>query len=300
MFIAESNINNSMDLNLLNQPEYELIHSNTINEIRKSRLCCFYKNNWKPNFGEMSHSDEVIILEKEQNTIIGLYRPFKTLEGETASSNFTRLIDCLQSYIVKNPQRKLVIVGDINIDYLKIGDKSYQRHLLAEALLDFQVRNVLDQKVTEITRHRMVNRNGQNQLQTSLLDHVYTNGLYVDDVIILPLIASDHDIIKILMNSEQKAKTTLKKIIRDWRRYSKEKLLENLASYNWNEIDHTDDITTLNDRIEQAIKTAFDKTTKWATIRERGSNFVGYLNLKSLQRKRNKLYTNWKKTNNNQ
>jgi len=189
-------------------------------------------------------------------------------------------------------------VGDFNIDYLRVGDKSYQRHQLSEALLNFQVKNELTQMVKEITRHRLVTKNGIQNLQTSLLDHVYTNCLNIDHIQILPTIASDHDLLKINYDESNQKRKTKKKWIRDWRKYTKENFMKCLTRYNWDEILLTNDVTTLNDRIEQALKCSFDKVAPWTVIRERGRNFIADLNMRSLQKKRDSLYKQWKATKN--
>jgi len=194
-FVSESNINLQMNCELLTIQNYNFMNSQTANETRKSRMCCFFKNDWAPNMTEMGKEDEIIILEKKDWTIIGIYRPFKVYENETASGNFSRLITRMQNYMTKYQDRKIIITGDFNIDYQKIGDKTYPRHQLATELMEFQIKNNLTQKVKEITRHRMINKNEQSILQTSLLDHVYTNGLHTEFISIEPTMASDHDIV---------------------------------------------------------------------------------------------------------
>jgi len=76
-FVSESNINNEMCQDLTYIKAYDFINSNIISEFRKSRICCYYTNTWRPNLEFMSCKDEVIILERGQFTVIGLYRSFK-------------------------------------------------------------------------------------------------------------------------------------------------------------------------------------------------------------------------------
>jgi len=152
-----------------------------------------------------------------------------------------------------------------------MGQRDYKNHHLAELLMDFQKSNNFDQRIKEITRHRMVNRNGQNVLQTSLLDHVYTNGFHVDDVRVFPTIASDHNLIGIIIKNKNIARKFTNKIyIRDWRKYSKDAALTEINKHDWEVINQTTDLTTLNDRIEQAIRSTLDKTAPWTCMRHRG------------------------------
>ena len=62
-------------------------------------------------------------------------------------------------------------------------------------LQEFIEENGLDQKITEITRHRWVKFNNVKTLQTSLLDHLYQNFTDLRNTSVIPSIASDHDII---------------------------------------------------------------------------------------------------------
>jgi len=246
----------------------------------------------------MSLKDEILIFERGDFSIIGIYRPFKKLSGETAQSNFTRLLQCIQNYIDENKKKKIVIMGDFNVDYLKMGDRTYQHHQLSSSLSDFQTYNNLEQLVTEITRHRLVNKRGQQHLQTSLLDHIYSNGLHTENVEIIPTISSDHDIIKCPILAKSKCSITTNKTIRDWRPYTKEKLQEQLSKTDWREIGETNDVTTLNDRIEQTLKQAYDKVVPWKTIKLRGNNQLEDLNIQSLKRRRDNSYKKWKLTKN--
>jgi len=197
-FVSESNLNSNMMTEILQINGYEFTSTKTMTETRKSRLCCYYNNNWSISSFEVGTLDELLILENKNTSVLGIYRPFKVYENETASSNFVRLLTKIQEYIDRNKNKNIILTGDFNVDYLKIGDKTYQRHNLSEILVEFQIYNNLEQMVTEITRHRLITKNGNQILQTSLLDHVYTNGLHVDLVEILPTVASDHDILKII------------------------------------------------------------------------------------------------------
>jgi len=72
-FVAESNINNDMNTDLLQIRNYNFTNSKTIAQDRKSRICCYYKNKWKLRDDVMSVDDKIIALEHENNFIIGIY-----------------------------------------------------------------------------------------------------------------------------------------------------------------------------------------------------------------------------------
>jgi len=297
LILAEADLNLNMNLKVLEISGYNFATSLAISSERKSRICVYYKNSWTINEQYMSKHDEIVILERGELSVIGIYRPFKLLQGETATTNFERLLAKIEQYIEQNRHKKLIILGDFNVDYLKFGDVTYQRHNLADQLLDFQIRNGLGQQVNEITRHQVIRNNNGTSVQTSRLDHVYINFTGLDPVEILPSISSDHDVIKVTIDeldntTKIKTETTF---IRDWRRYSREKLLEVLSKENWEIINNTNDITTLNDRLEQSIKKATDLVAPWKSIKIRGNKFITDLNLQDKQRKRDRSYAIWKK-----
>jgi len=220
-FISEAEINKNKETNLLECENYELSLSNTLSDTRKARICCYSTNDWTkiPN---SSISDEILAYQKSNQIVICLYRPFKYYIGETTTTNFERLLANVQNIVQSYQNHALTIIGDFNIDYKKIGDQTYQRHNLANLLQDFQIFNNLNQLVNDITRHRMIEKNGERILQTSILDHVYVNGLHVDNIEVLPTIASDHNLIKVNMINKKEPIGHTKLYLRDWRKHSKE------------------------------------------------------------------------------
>jgi len=109
-FISEADLNEKMDLNLLGISEFTLATSKTFSDVRKSRLCAYYNNSWTLNEEFMSEKDELIILEHENLSIIGIYRPFKLLQGETATTNFLRLLAKIQDYLDKCQGKNVSII----------------------------------------------------------------------------------------------------------------------------------------------------------------------------------------------
>ena len=271
-FIAEANVDSTMNLDLLNVTNYTIYTSGTIKDNYKARILVLAKDGWKLISQFMSDTDELIIMEKNDLTVIGIYRPFKKLKNETARGNLERLLNKIQNYTDQNINRKIIITGDFNVDYNRIGDKRYQCYHLANMIMDFQVKNNLEQKIKGLTRHRLINKDGNQFLQTSLLDHVYSNSLIIEDTITHPTIASDHDIIQIKIIGKTKTTTEIK-YVRDWRKYTGEKLKQEVIKSDWNLITNTSDLTTLNDRIEQSLRTAYDKIVPWRRLRTRNSDY---------------------------
>jgi len=127
-YIAESDLNKKINIEMLNSKNYNFTTSLTIKDERKSRICAFYKNNWAINETFMTNDDEIIIFEKGNDTSIGIYRPFKLLQGETATTNLLRLLLSLQNYLDKNKEKNVTITRDFNIDYLKIQPIHKKKH----------------------------------------------------------------------------------------------------------------------------------------------------------------------------
>jgi len=94
IFIAESEIRSNFDLSLLSLDGYDLVLSNTYLTRGNSRLICLKKTDMK-TVAAQADFDEIIALEKDNLTFIGVYRPFKTFDLETERSNFDRLFTIL-------------------------------------------------------------------------------------------------------------------------------------------------------------------------------------------------------------
>ena len=121
-----------------------------------------------------------------------------------------------------------VILGDLNLDYNKRFDMSYQRKDYFELFEDYLGELNLLQLVTFDTWSRMVGLT----LRSSLLDHIYVNNVtLINNVKHLNPCFGDH---KLIMADLCIGKPVLNKsFIRDWRQYTKESLCQNLGGVDW-------------------------------------------------------------------
>jgi len=81
-FIAESEISKTMQTSISDYPGYELSHSKTMSETRKSRICCFSKPEWQLLEELLPIDDEILLYKKGDHIVIGIYRPFKLYINE--------------------------------------------------------------------------------------------------------------------------------------------------------------------------------------------------------------------------
>jgi len=212
IFISEAEVNDHM-LGLINLNGYSILTAKTIKN-GKSRVICYINEKVK-SFKEVKVSDDsidVLAIDIQGYRFVGLYKGFKTREGETQLSFFNRYIKVLTDLTCTD--RKLIIGGDFNVDLNKTSN-------FREFLEKWSLEAGLTQIVKENTRRRLV-RTAENEtrLEQSLIDHVYTNCLEVK--IKLKGSVSDHDIIELTIVDRFELKKRVKLSIRDWRFYDKD------------------------------------------------------------------------------
>jgi hypothetical protein len=231
MFIAECELSrhDEINLNFFYVADYSLYHSNTRekrgNLKLKSRICVYIRNDveFKRHEG-LEGLNEMIVLDLKHWRVIGTYRPFKLLMGETLRSNFDRLVESLRGASQKQGLN-VICVGDMNVDW--INDSPFKNTLMSWAY-DAD----LVQIINTITRARSVRTKKGDRAESSTLDHVYVPSILSNDVKIFQQSShlSDHDIIIIEIpgpSPRQSIKNT-KVVLRDWRKYNPHKLQEAL------------------------------------------------------------------------
>lgn len=237
MMISECELTRSDEINsaFFYVPGYLLIHSNSRakfkNEKLKSRLCAYVRADVEFSRNEgLEGLNEMIVLDVQRKwRIIGVYRPFKLLDGETESSNFDRLVDSLKKASLTQGL-DVYCLGDFNVDWAK--ESSFKGTLQA-----WSYDADLVQLIQNITRYRCVNTKDGIRAESGVLDHVYAPAILQDDTIITQTdtYLSDHEIISVRLSSSRiyrKSMKNTKVVIRDWRTYTPEKLHHLLALEN--------------------------------------------------------------------
>jgi len=160
-FVSEAEYGVDNDRSLLDVNGYELVFSKTLISRNKARLLCYKK----PQFAELDifvDTNEILGFRLKNKQIVALYRGFKLFEGETESSNWSRIITDLDKLDYK---KEIIIIGDFNIDITK----PYAR--FQNELREWTFAKGLSIIDAGITRVRLVNEN----LQQSCIDFALTN-----------------------------------------------------------------------------------------------------------------------------
>lgn len=112
---------------------------------------------------------ELIMIEGVDYQIAGYYRPFKLVNH---NNHLEYMIDTTKFLREKiNLNKKIIIVGDFNLDQNHINTANYSHRKVYDAWLDFVDEIGLVQHIKETTWRRKVNE----EVRESVLDHVYTN-----------------------------------------------------------------------------------------------------------------------------
>jgi hypothetical protein len=160
--------------------------------------------------------------------VVGVYRGFKLPPGKNRISFFNSIITSLTKLCQTN--KLLTVGGDFNVDLLKRSSNLHD-------LDNWAIRYGLDQIITEITRQRVVQTKDGYRVESSIIDHLYTNAK--DWCLNLIPSVSDHNMIEVTRKLPSNS-TRQKLQVRDWRNYSKD-LANSTLNNNMNQIS---DLTT--------------------------------------------------------
>lgn len=205
LFVSESEVTDK-DLGILTISGYDLITTPSVSKGGKSRIACYIKNGIKYKQLKVDADLDIIALDVGDSRIVGLYRGFKLIEGETRSSFFNTIIKNL--YELSRTDLHLLIGGDFNVDLFK---KTANLNDLQNWAIDCGLIQLTD----KYTWRRVIS----NVIHESALDHIYTseNNLVSNHITSV----SDHDILAVskIITHDHRQKLEL----RDWRGYSQEK-----------------------------------------------------------------------------
>ena len=301
LFVAESELNVMSNQSALKIKNFELIHSKSMELGKNARISCFVSND--SNFIRRNdleiEGNEIIVLENSTRSelVVGFYRPFKQFfDTETATSGFERLL--LNFDGLFKEKKNVLLIGDINIDFLQMHDSSYRLNGLCNKLNIFIEKHSLIQTVKSKTRFQIVNKNGQNVLQSALLDHVYVNNLAkIEETLVLPGIMSDHEII-LVKTKTSIWKRPVKKVLwyTDWKNYSKSSLTCLLNEVDWSTLAQCTSAQQYCSHFEAKVQNAFLSLVEERQLKIRKhSDFISP-RLEELKRKMNTSYKRGKKT----
>jgi hypothetical protein len=224
------------------------------------------------------------VLKPEKIRAIGLYRSFNP-SNQTKEQLFEKQVLMLNDWCI-NFKDKKVIMGDFNIDYLKMG---IINNFYYNELARMEQTNGLTQLIKETTWSRLY----EGSYRCSLLDHCYLSDLHtLKNVKLLEAEISDHTPIMIELNVNQ---TTEKKTLlkRNWKSYSKEVLICELQKVDWN-IDCIL-VQDINNELEQKLLTVIDKLVPIQEISEKENRIFEADGICLLRKKRKNVFRNAKR-----
>ena len=222
MCLQETELENNFNPMLLAINGYEFEYET--NKV-KSRTGMFIKNNLKyKRRTDLEGVDSNLIIidilsKKEPLRLINIYRSFNPPNNVTVKDNFKYQLDLIK--VAFNTET--VFLGDFNLDYRRIKDDNFvHKNLFAdfdEALLNLNVIQLID----FVTWSRIVG----TVLKESILDHIYTqNPTSISNIYSIMPLFGDHRMIIFNVN-EPRPKPEVQ-LRRDWRKYSKELLCDEL------------------------------------------------------------------------
>ena len=224
----------------------------------QKRRCCIYINNKIDYQRRQDLEDEnnhLVILDinlKKKYRLINIYRTFAPQDNTSPSEKFAVQLDKIQNAIISAPNRVPLVIGDFNLDGLKLNDITYCHYPLFQKLTEkFDALN-LTQLIKFATWSRLIN----GTLKTSTLDHVYTNDKTIVNCLNgIDTEIGDHKCITFTINEPAiKIPSILK---RDWRNYSKT-ILEHRLSHCMFELE-LNCVQDLWNSLENTLVTVIDE-----------------------------------------
>jgi len=276
LFISESEVAIN-DKDFIKVKDYDLLLSNTIGKNSKARLACYILNSLNCNQVQIEDRLDIIALDVQGTRIIGVYRPFKLTGDHNRLSFFHSIIKNLN--MLSKTDKMLVVGGDFNVDLFK-------RSSNLNDLLNWAINNGFIQLVRDFTWRRLVSGN----VQTSAIDHVYTNDLNLK-LTLIPSV-SDHDFL--VVSKELVPLERHKTVLRDWRKYSKELAVEELNK-EFDQLSITSSENLSYKDMVTVMSRILDKLAPNRVIRYKNCDIVS-LKLEKLKKRRDRLFKKYRKT----
>jgi len=253
LLINEAEINVNHDHRLLSIKGYDLI---TPNGRQSTRIAAYVKSNLSYTVNNSDNKNDSISITIDELKILGIYRGFKLGEHLNATEQILSLGNEISDHDV--------IIGDINLDYNKLGVESYRFSGLYNMWTNFINTKEFHQVNNKPTWSRQVNET----YQESVLDHIYLKLDMIRFQIFQTSTSSDHDLIGVEINNILKAKKQPETFyVRKWSDYNQQNVTNELAEVCWsnsermNSQDHCDFMDqTLSTIVEKITPTRMKKS----------------------------------------
>ena len=292
LFVQEAEITPITPLTHLNIEGYVVELSPTYNQ-KKSRSICYIRNNLK--YKRLTEQEdqklELICLDLCGALICGYYRPFLLPNHDSPIDYVENSCEVLSNL----NSNKMIIVGDFNIDYNKTTQQNFSLSNLYDRYEDIFIEKTLVQMIKTPTWQRQ----SKNILKESILDHVYCNNINLcENIINEKQVCSDHNLVGVDFKIENQTYINIPiKVIRDWSKYSKENLIQELSDIDFDVLDNSD-LDYHVSQLNQILGTIYDKLIPELNIKSK--EVPGFISVKHIKdkRKRKNLFKKFKKTGN--
>jgi len=280
IFISEAEIKEGTKWIAL--PNYHLVMSNTI-KYGKSRLACFSKVGIDFKHIKIECDDlEIIALENNHVRIIGAYRPFKQVAGNTLNTYLAKLLETLDT--LSSTCKELIIGGDFNIN---LNKTSHER----DSLDEWSMKNDLVQLVNDNTWERLVLKNESHVIKESRLDLVFSRAEI--KVKLSDKLTSDHKVVHAYSHQPKPNIIREKHLRRTWQGYNaarlKEEMIKPAVGLN---------AEALSNHIANSITAALDKICPVRVIRTARASDILDQTLEKLKKKRKRLLKEFNRSQN--
>ena len=227
--------------------------------------------------------------------IVGIYRPYKKESDTTMTEQFNLLLNSLTA--IKSQNENICFVGDFNVDFFHISNKSYHLSTFASMLTQWCAENDLVQLVKEHTRSQIHFTEDCKVTKQSLLDHVYVDNIYIhDSVDVVPTTNSDHELITVKSKGKKPQKLSKEIYIRDWRNYSPEKFIHEIRTLNWDAVYYTSGSNNMANALTKNIQDIYDKLVPKVKCKTLNEGDIISPSIQEIKDKRAKLLQKWQKT----
>lgn len=294
--VSEVDIKNTNEYteSLYNIPQYTKLFPKSWEKKKKTRIIAYYKTELKNSIrireDLMTDCQPDIWIQvqagKGTKLLVGMiYREWTSIEGKFSQTDqkerLQELMAKSQEAIDENTE--VILMGDFNVDLRKTaGQKD-----LKELLNKLTTKNNMTQLVQEDTRSRVVG----GRLQSSKLDHVYTN--MPDNITNMKqanTASSDHSIIYFTRKTSGMGHQQEVQERRCFKFYSEEIFNEELATMNWEAITGEQDVDKAVHKLSKNISTVLDRHAPMKKVNNipKKKNCVSKETIQEMQ-KRNKL-----------
>ena len=226
------------------------------------------------------------------NQIVGVYRPFKLVNTGSHRQQFKSQLNQITDYITNS--KKLLLLGDFNLDYKKLAVQNYPHRVLYDELLEMIYAFDLCQQVNECTWSRVYN----GIVRTSLLDHVYVgDNALIKGILVDKQPISDHCAIIVKTWAVGERRKKIKYEYTCWKNYSKEKLIQELNNYDFTALRNSES-QQIADALDIILGTVRDKLLSTCSVTKKIKDGNLPVHILEMKKKLRNMYRRAKSTKN--